>query len=229
LQPALRNLLRSPVAAVAAHWLFQGMLYMDATERWFKVALDIVATALLARPLLLHFRSSPVWVVSCLVAHTLNFLFNGHLWGVLKHYGIGQANRASFESYLAQLARRTGSEPSILWAGVYGSLVRDKWTPTSDLDIRLVRKAGVTNALRACIFVLGERSRALIHRFPLDIYVLDSPEKLSTMREDGWALTTSSNGVTHRESVRRDTSAVFNACCLRPPPRNADAADREAR
>ena len=189
---ALRYLLRSPVAAVAAHWLFQGMLYMDTAERRFKLLLDVLLTGLVAIPLLLCFRSRGAWVAAFLLAHSLNFLFNGQLWGVLKHYGIGRLSRAGFESYLCQLARRIGNEPSILWAGVFGSLIRGDWSPTSDLDVRLVRKPGVSNALRACIFVLVERSRALTRRFPLDIYVLDDLSQLAAMREEGNPLATSS-------------------------------------
>ena len=190
-QPALRWLLRSPVAGVAAHWLFQGLFYMDTTERWFKLALDFLLTALAAIPLGIWFRSHMAWPAAFLLAHTLNFLFNGQIWGVLKHYGIGRLSHAEFESYLCQLSQRTGNEPSILWAGVYGGLARGNWSPTSDLDARLVRRPGMINALRACLFVLAERSRALIRKFPLDIYVLDGPGKLSAMRDDEWPKTIS--------------------------------------
>ena len=184
--PALRWLLRSPVAAIAAHWLFQGLFYMDTTERWFKLTLDVLLTVVAAAPLLTRFRSHMAWLAAFTLAHTLNFLFNGQLWGVLKHYGIGGLSRPEFESYLCHLSRRTGNEPSILWAGVYGSLARGDWSPASDLDVRLVRKPGMINALRGCLFVLAERSRALIRRFPLDIYVLDDPGQLATMRDDEW-------------------------------------------
>jgi predicted nucleotidyltransferase len=189
--PALRWLLRSPVAAVAAHWFFQGMLYMDATERWFKLALDGLLTVLAAIPLRIWFRSDMAWLAAFILAHTLNFLFNGQLWGVLKHYGLVRLSRPVFESHLCQLSRRTRNEPSIRWAGVYGSLARGGWSPTSDLDVRLVRKPGVANALRACVFVLAERSRALLHRFPLDIYVLGDPGQLAAMRGDEWPQTIS--------------------------------------
>ncbi|MEK7324059.1 MAG: hypothetical protein AAB217_02235, partial [Chloroflexota bacterium] len=59
-----------------------------------------------------------------------------------------------------------------------------KWTPASDLDVRLVRHPGAINALRACLLVLRERARATFRRFPLDIYVLDSGAGLSKLRPD---------------------------------------------
>jgi hypothetical protein len=182
--PVLRWLLRSPLAAVAAHWLFQGMLYMDATERWFKLGLDALLTALAVMPLRIWLDHPMAWLAAPILAHTVNFLLNSHLWGVLKHYGSVRVSHPAFESYLYHLSRRIGNEPSIDWSGVYGSLARGQWSATSDLDIRLVRKPGLSNALRACTFVLAERSRALIHRFPLDLYVLDDPGYLDAMHLD---------------------------------------------
>jgi predicted nucleotidyltransferase len=182
--PALRRALRSPATAVMAHWIFQGTLYMSTTERRFKLALDALLTILAAIPLSTWLRWEMAWLAAFLQAHTLNFLFNGHLWGVLKHYGAVRLRRSEYQTYLCLLSSRIGAEPSIQWAGVYGSLVRGDWSPTSDLDVRLVRKPGAANAMRACLFVLSERSRALVAKFPLDIYLLDDPGQLDAMRAD---------------------------------------------
>ena len=45
--PILRPLLRSPIFALAVHWVFQGMLYMDRTELVFKLGFDLILTAIL--------------------------------------------------------------------------------------------------------------------------------------------------------------------------------------
>jgi predicted nucleotidyltransferase len=182
--PVLQKLFRSPLTALAAHWLFQGILYMDPTERRFKLAVDAFLTVLAAVPLGLWLRWDLAWLAAFLLAHTLNFLANGHLWGVLKHYGAVSLRRPEFDAYLHRLAGRISAGPGIHWAGIYGSLVRGQWSPTSDLDVRLIRKPGTANALRACLFVLIERSRALLHRFPLDIYLLDGPGRLASLRHD---------------------------------------------
>lgn len=182
----LQPLLRSPFFALAVHWVFQGTLYMDRAELLFKLGLDLILTAilwLLLSPLL---DLSWIWVLlaAFLVAHTLNFLFNGQLWVVLKHFRLIRHSRAEFDAYLDRLSDGIRAEPSIQWAAAYGSLVRDQWHQSSDLDVRLVRRPGLRNGLRACWFTLRERTRALVSRFPLDVFLLDDPERLVRLRHD---------------------------------------------
>jgi predicted nucleotidyltransferase len=182
----LRPFLSNPIFALGVHWVFQGMLYMDWTERVFRIGVE-VALASVFLFLLVPVGRFPIgWAVTIafLIAHTLNFLFNGQMWVVLKHFNLVKHSRAEFDEYLGQLAEKIRTEPSIGRAAVYGSIVRGEWNPASDLDVRLVRRTGVANGLRACWFVLRERTRALLNKFPLDIYVLDGPERLVEMRAD---------------------------------------------
>lgn len=183
---ALRPFLRSPVFAMSVHWIFQGMLYMGRTELLFKLGLDLSLTAI--SWILFYWALGMPWAWAALsaflVAHTLNFLFNGQVWVVLKHFHLVTNSRSEFEEYLSQIAERIQAEPSIEWAAAYGSLVRGEWHESSDLDVRLVRKPGLWNGLRACWFVLRERSRALFTRFPLDVFMLDNPGRLADMRDD---------------------------------------------
>lgn len=182
--PLLRLILKCPVSALVLHWVFQSLVYMDPTERWFKLGLDAVLTALLAPLLGLFLRPVPALLLSFLVAHTLNFLFNGQLWGALKQYGLVYTSPQALERYLSGLRRRALREPSIRHLYVYGSLAREEWSPFSDLDARLVRRPGFFNGLSACWFVLKERSRALFARFPLDLYVVDRVGNLKKLRPD---------------------------------------------
>ncbi|UCD41279.1 MAG: hypothetical protein JSV69_11970, partial [Chloroflexota bacterium] len=112
------------------------------------------------------------------------FLFNGHLWATLRYYRMADLNYDKFENYHRELSKRLYSESSVVYAAVYGSLVRDEWGHQSDLDIRLVRSPGFMSCMRACIFVLLERTRALLSAFPLDIYVLDDFKGLHKLRDD---------------------------------------------
>jgi hypothetical protein len=181
----LRPLLRHPIIALGVHWFFQGILYMESTERLFKIGVEVILIGVFLS-LFLVGGLSLIWaaVVAVGVAHTLNFLFNGQIWVVLKHFGLVMHSREKFDEYLDQLSEKIRTESSIGYAAFYGSLVREEWSSTSDLDIRLVRKSGVINGLRACGFVLRERTRACLNKFPLDIYVLDSSERLAEMRAD---------------------------------------------
>jgi hypothetical protein len=182
--PLARRLFQSPIAGLASHWLVQSIFTMDRTERRFKLGLDLLLTPLLGLPLARRLRGPAPWLSAAVVAHTLNFLFNGQLWGVLKIYGLVRWEGARFATYTADLARRASAEPAISALIVYGSLSRGEWAPSSDLDGRILRRPGPVNGLRACAFLLGERSRALLAGFPLDLYVVDSPAALDRLRSD---------------------------------------------
>lgn len=184
----LRWLLRSPVVAVAMHWTVQSLLYMDRTERWFKIALDLAFTMVGGILLGRWLPRQIAWVIAFLLAHTLNFLLNGQLWGVLKHYGMVNLSFEEFALYVNAFRQRAAQESSIDTVLVYGSLSRQGWSPSSDLDARIVRHSGLVNGMRACWFLLRERSRALVYKFPLDVYIVDSQRALEKLRVDEEAL-----------------------------------------
>lgn len=181
----LSALLSRPPVALAVHWLFQGLLAMDTTERVFKLGLDALLWAAFGRILRSIFGLPLGWALALggFLAHTVNFAFNGQIFGVLKHYGSVRRSRAAFDAEVAALRDRIAGEPSIVYAAAYGSLARGEWSPTSDLDVRLVRAPGAANALRACWFGLTERTRATYRRFPLDLLVLDDCAALDSMME----------------------------------------------
>jgi hypothetical protein len=177
-------LLHRFLVGIGVHWVFQGLLYMDLTERRFKLMLDVILTVV-GGIILSRWLPWPLGgLIAFLIAHTLNFLFNAQLWVVLKHYGLVSHTYETFENYTRDIAKRINAEPSLMYAAVYGSRVRAAWRPSSDLDIRLVRGYGWKNGVRACSFVLIERTRAFWRGFPLDIYVLDSFVPLSRLRAD---------------------------------------------
>jgi hypothetical protein len=171
---SLQRLLGHPLIAIAMHWTFQSLFYMGPTERWFKLILDAILLVLGGLTLSFWLPWPMAWPIAFIIAHTVNFLFNGHLWGVLKHFGLVQHSYESFQNYVRNLAERAQREPAIRDVLIYGSLSRQEWSPSSDLDARVIGYAGLVNGLRASWFILRERSRAFVSGFPLDIYLLDN-------------------------------------------------------
>jgi predicted nucleotidyltransferase len=182
--PLINKLQASLIVALLSHWLFQSLFYMDKTERNFKLSIDILLTLILMLGFGLSWRG---FLISLLIAHTINFLFNGHLYGVLKSFGISLANQKKLKHYLSAFGDRVSAEPSIGFAAVYGSLSREELTATSDLDIRLLRKQGWSAVFCSCWFVCLERTRSLLMGIPLDIYVFDTAHRLGKMRSDEMA------------------------------------------
>jgi len=182
--PVSQWVVRRPALAVGVHWMFQSLLYMDTTERWFKIGIDIFLTILGGGILWLWIPGWYMWLAAFLLAHTINFLFNGQLWGVLKHYGLIVCEHEKFEQYVNGFAERARREPSIHQVLVIGSLSRQEWRTESDFDARIVRYPGFVNGIRACWFLVAERTRALVAIFPIDVYVLDSSDSLGRLRAD---------------------------------------------
>lgn len=181
ISPPFSSLLKLPAVVLAVHWAFQGMLYMEKSERRFKLLLDLLLTAVFALPASLLMSWYRALACSFLLAHTLNFLLNGQIWSGMKGFGWVRISQERFDRYRDELARRATGEASIIYAAAFGSLARQARTESSDLDIRVVRAPGFRNGMRACMFVLRERARAFLCRFPLDIFLLDSTAGLARL------------------------------------------------
>ncbi len=169
---------------IAVNWLFHGFLYMEKTEKAFFLLFD--AVLFLPSWFFLYLATDFLFsiFVAFVFAHTIHWLFDGHIYVLLKNLGKCRTPLAKFEDYTNGLSERARSEKSIQSIIAFGSLSRGNFSDSSDLDLRLVRKPGVVNGIRACSFTLLERSRALISKFPLDVYTLDGPQGLSKMSPD---------------------------------------------
>jgi thymidylate kinase/predicted nucleotidyltransferase len=181
--PWMQRLVHRKEGALAVHWLFQGLLYMDPTERRIKLGIDLLLALLFGSLLKRRLRTLPAFGLGLVAAHTLNFIFNGQIFGVLKHFGGVRHSWDEFNGEVERMRRKVAEEPDIVYAAAFGSLARSEWSPTSDLDVRLVRAPGLRSALRVGWFAIKERARANFIRFPLDLYVLDRHESLGRMSE----------------------------------------------
>lgn len=176
-------------AIIFSNWLFQGILYMDETEKLFKILLDLLLMFSLYFGFASYLASVPSLAVSVLLAHTINWIFNGQIFVLFKNLKLIRTELEHFRTYTNNLKTRMAREKSILCAAAFGSLSRGELKGSSDLDVRVVRRPGVINGIRACTFVFLERSRAFFSRFPLDIYVLDDFEDFSKLRRDEYPVT----------------------------------------
>jgi hypothetical protein len=174
---------------VMSNWIFQGMLYADKTERAFHLLLDSVMTLILYVFLI---NLIPVVYIalafSFFAAHTFNWIFNGQLFVLGRYLGVKPNRQNNFCKYINELKYRAKKEKSIQLVAVYGSMSRKKLNEFSDLDVRIIRKKGFLNGLKACLFGFSERTRALFNKFPLDLYVVDSNDHLSKLRKDETAI-----------------------------------------
>lgn len=179
----LTPIFRLKIVVIFTNWVFQGQLYADQTEKAFKIILDTLLTVALFFVIPLPNVITRL-LVAFLISHSLNWIFNGQLFALAKNFDIVHNEPQRIIDYANGIKIRASRERSIDCVAVYGSLSRDEIKPTSDLDVRIIRKPGIINGLRACMFGLMERSRALFNRFPLDMFVVDGTEHLQKMRDD---------------------------------------------
>lgn len=144
------------------------MLYMDIREAILKCALDV----LLICVQYFVFTLNPG--IAFVIAHTFNMFFNGHFFALERHAGVGKNNPYGFINYVEDLKPRLESKSYISAAAAYGSLSRNVYSPTSDLDLRIVPKSQSVCFFRSCIFAFFERFRAFLCGFPIDLYVFDA-------------------------------------------------------
>lgn len=161
-------------------WLFQCILYMDRTEKIFKILVEFIlfAPSFLVLNYLLNNILLSIFL-AFIIAHTLNWIFNGQIGVLLKNLDILNTDKEKFFDYMDNVKEEVVNEESIMAAAAFGSLSRKELKKTSDLDIRIIRKPGYISGFKACFFVLKERSKAFFNKFPLDIYVLDSYEMIN--------------------------------------------------
>jgi len=173
----LIRLLRSDIGIVLSYWTFQGMLYMDVRESMFKIGLDFVMTFLFligGVPLIPAFIS----------AHTINMLLNGHHYVLMHNMGRLNNDPAKFLDSIRGLHARLQNADFLIGAAAYGSLSRGQYGASSDADVRVFPKRRFLDWLRAVLWVVSERARALIQAFPLDIYAFDLGTIDAKMRAD---------------------------------------------
>jgi predicted nucleotidyltransferase len=166
---------------LASSALFQGTLYMDPTERRVKLGLTFLGGLMLSRLLPpSRYRLAKAFGL----AHLLNFVTTGQPWVAARGFGVNSVSPHRFEHWIGRLERLGHASDAIALVAVYGSHVRGEWDAGSDLDVRVVRYPGLWNGVVASLLVARERVRANLTRFPLDVYVFDSPESLSRLRDD---------------------------------------------
>jgi len=171
-------------------WAHQGFFYLDRTQRIGRVVCEIVPTIIIAW-LIGEIGGVPLsrvrlWCVSLLVAHTLNWVFNGNWWaGMLFTFpDLRNAGERVTCDYLNGMARRLKNDRAISGGMIFGSVSRGQWHDRSDLDVRLLRRMGAWNGVAAVLVLSRERLIALLVRQPLDIYLADDIPFLRRMRQD---------------------------------------------
>lgn len=129
-------------------------------------------------------------IISFLIAHTLNWMFNDNLWTCIQFTLPNLLNPGNDKTkdYLMKMQNRMKKRASVGGCMIYGSMSRGVWKEKSDLDVRILRKTGIINGLLGYLACWSERLIAVFSKQPLDIYMADTPEFLKKMRSDEYPI-----------------------------------------
>jgi len=179
--PFLWPLLKNKYVIIVINWTFQGMLYAMWSERLFRMALELIFVTIIYIPFLSLLHSPVIAALSSLfIAHTLNYTFNScNPWGVLKFCGRTFDVEKNI-GFLQEITKKMGGTfgKSILAIATFGSMSRDQFDETSDVDVRIIRRHGVFNYIMTNTFALYLRSIAFIKKIPIDLFVLDDVNQI---------------------------------------------------
>lgn len=183
--PILIEVFQTRLGRIFTNWVLQGMLYMNKVEIAYKLMVDVILTLYIAY---FFFSEGNIvdinvtnLILSFLLAHTINWIINGQPVALLMHIDIGSNNAEYFIRYIERLEKRIKKKRYFAACASYGSLSVGNYNPKSDIDIRIIMKAGLWSQIRTANFCFWERVRAFLSFFPLDLYAFTLDEVKTKM------------------------------------------------
>lgn len=154
------------------NWTHQGFFSLSKTDRAAKIVLEVAfgIPLLLALSVAADVPLLAAFALSFFVAHTLNWILDTNVHAARRTSGRFRVQPGRLDRALDRLRIQLGKE-DILGAYLSGSMARGAPSGTSDIDIHVVRKAGLRGALRGVEIVVRERTVAFLKGIPLDIYL----------------------------------------------------------
>jgi predicted nucleotidyltransferase len=164
---------------IISNWVFQSIPNADKTEKIFKILFTLTFWAGIFL-LFYHYSKMSIIetiVVSFVIAHTFNWIINGNFYNLIIHrLMLVKLSKTKLFDYIYILEKKVESQDWILYTASFGSICKGTLKDSSDLDISIVRKPGLKNALKSIIFALKEKKFADFKGIPLEIYISDSPK-----------------------------------------------------
>jgi len=181
----LIELYQSKVGVLFSNWLAQCMLYAETTEILFRLCLEVFIFLLLFA-VYINFLEVNFFIAFgiALLTHTITFFINGQFYVLGRFFGFVHNEPIPFIEYPDGIKARLLKKKSIIGLLMFGSLSRKNFSPSSDLDIRVIASNDFMNIFVACFWTFIERFRALLNKYPLDVYVVTWHKGLEKLRND---------------------------------------------
>ncbi len=181
----LAALFQSKFGIVLSNWLAQCMLYAETVEVFFRLFFELSIFLIICFFYSMFFNTGfyTLFFIG-IITHTISFFINGQFFVLGRFLGIVNNKLEPFIQYPEKIRERLKKRKSITCVVMFGSLSRKSFSPTSDLDVRVISEDGFINNFIACFWTFIERFIALINKYPLDIYVVTKYKGLEKLRSD---------------------------------------------
>lgn len=160
-----------------SNWVFQGILRADKTEQIYKIGFTLFFSFFFYFIFDSYLDSQFDLLLSFISGHSLNWIVNGNFYVIFIHrLLIVKLSKKDLFDYLGLLRNKLENVDWVLYSASFGSICGGKLKDSSDLDVSIVRKPGLKNAIKSIWFALREKKIADFKRIPLEIYISDTPE-----------------------------------------------------
>jgi len=174
-------ILKSKFGVILSNWLFQGMRFMNRYEIMIKILLDTILLLIILQFIELTILN---FLFSVLLAHTINWVVNGHFFVLMRYVRPFPKRESDFEIFIEKFKSIAMKFECVDSVAIYGSYCRQCLNENSDLDVRVVVKKGIVAGFCGALFCMFSRFRALLSTFPLDVFCCVEDAGLEKLRDD---------------------------------------------
>jgi len=123
----------------------------------------------------LDMRLVSLLITSFIIAHTINWMLNCNHFVIYVHRMKWlKTSKNSLFKHLISIQERLEGRNWALAVVSLGGISRGTMNKHSDIDVNIIRKPGIKNAILALLFGVIEKKRADYYGIPLDILISDS-------------------------------------------------------
>lgn len=175
-----RRLMQSPIGILSINWVFQGTRGMQSKELSFRLCFELFLILILGVILVDFLHPIGATIASFFASHSINWLFNTHLWVCVRYFPIYRRDPGKLSHFLKHTEKNLKKIPWLQEAVCIGSVGDHNCirTARSDIDLRLIFPPGAFNWIRVNFLLLRLRTSALFRVIPLDLYAYNDISNL---------------------------------------------------